>query len=74
MKAKIKTMQNLAATFPDIYRGHRLLCHVQKKAGSVMITVIDEHNGSFQVDGDTPEEAYENLIYWVEKRGIIWEH
>lgn len=71
MKANIKTTQDLAAIFPDIYRGHRLLCHVQKKAGSVIITVIDEHNGSFQVAGDTSEEAYENLIYWVEMQGII---
>ncbi len=33
MKAKIKTMQDLAAAFPDIYRKHKLLCHAQKEAG-----------------------------------------
>jgi len=47
MKTNVKTMQDLAATFPDIYREHKLLCHAQKKAGSVVITVIDEHNNSF---------------------------
>ncbi len=65
MKAKIKTMQDLAATFPDIYRKHKLLCHAQKKAGSVVITVIDEHNNSFQVTGGTAEKARENLVYWA---------
>ena len=65
MKAKIKTMQDLAATFPDIYRKHKLLCHAQKKAGSVVITVIDEHNNSFQVTGGTIDKAHENLMYWV---------
>ncbi len=65
MKAKIKTMQDLAEIFPDIYREHKLLCHAQKKAGSVVITVIDEHNDSFQVVGGTIDKAYENLMYWV---------
>ena len=65
MKAKIKTMQDLAATFPDIYREHKLLCHAQKKAGSVVITVIDEHSNSFQVSGGTIDKAHENLMYWV---------
>ena len=32
MKTKVKTMQDLAATFPNIYREHKLLCHAQKKA------------------------------------------
>jgi len=50
-----ETMQDLAATFPDIYREHKLLCHAQKKAGSVVITVIDEHNNIFQVTGGTNE-------------------
>jgi hypothetical protein len=67
MNAKIKTMQDLAAMFPDIYREHKLLCHAQKKAGSVVITVIDEHKNSFQVVGDTIDEAYEYLMYWVKK-------
>ena len=66
-------MQDLAATFPDIYREYKLLCHVQKKAGSVVITVIDEYNDSFQVSGGTVEKAYENLMYWMKKRGIIWD-
>ena len=66
MKTKVKTMQDLAATFPDIYREHKLLCHAQKKAGSVVITVIDEQpNDSFQVAGGTAEKAYETLMYWV---------
>jgi len=65
MKAKIKTMQDLAAIFPDIYREHKLLCHAQKKAGSVVITILDEHNNSFQVTGGTIDKAYENLMYWV---------
>lgn len=65
MKAKIKTMQDLAEIFPDIYREHKLLCHAQKKAGSVVITVIDKHNFSFQITGGTAEKAYENLMYWV---------
>lgn len=65
MKAKIKTMQDLAAIFPDIYREHKLLCHAQKKAGSVVITVIDNHNNSFQVTGGTAEKARENLMYSV---------
>ena len=65
MKTKVKTMQDLAAIFPDIYRKHKLLCHAQKKAGSVVITVIDEHNNSFQVTGGTAEKAHENLMYWV---------
>ena len=65
MKANIKTMQDLAAIFPDIYREYKLLCHAQKKAGSVVITVIDEHGYNFQVAGDTPEEAYKYLMYWV---------
>lgn len=65
MNAKIKTMQDLAAIFPDIYREHKLLCHAQKKAGSVVITVIDENNDSFQVAGDTIDKAYENLMYSV---------
>ena len=65
MKAKIKTMQDLAEIFPDIYREHKLLCHAQKKAGSVVITILDEHNNSFQVTGGTAEKAYENLMYWV---------
>ena len=65
MKAKIKTMQDLAAMFPNIYLEHKLLCHAQKKAGSVVITVIDEHNNSFQVTGGTAEKAHENLVYWV---------
>ena len=66
MKAKIKTMQDLAAIFPDIYREHKLLCHAQKKAGSVVITILDEHNNIFQVTGGTAEKAYENLMYWVD--------
>lgn len=65
MKAEIKTMQDLAATFPDIYRKHKLLCHAQKKAGSVVITIIDKHNNSFQVVGGTIDKAYENLMCWV---------
>ena len=65
MKAKIKTMQDLAAIFPDIYRKHKLLCHAQKKAGSVVIIIIDKHNNSFQVVGGTAEKAHENLMYWV---------
>ena len=65
MKAKIKTMQDLAAIFPDIYREHKLLCHAQKKAGSVVITILDEHNNSFQVAGGTIDKAYENLMFWV---------
>ena len=73
MKEKIKTMQNLAATFPYIYREHKLLCHAQKKAGSVVITVIDKHNNSFQVTGGTAEKAHENLVCWAKRRGIIWE-
>ncbi|MDY0389086.1 MAG: hypothetical protein RBT65_18585 [Methanolobus sp.] len=67
MKAKIKTMQDLAEIFPDIYREHKLLCHAQKKAGSVVITVIDEDGDSFQVTGGTIDKAYENLVYWVKK-------
>lgn len=63
--AEIKTMQDLAATFPDIYRKYKLLCHAQKKAGSVVITVIDKHNDSFQVAGGTAEKAHENLMYWA---------
>ncbi len=65
MKANIKTMQDLAAMFPDIYREHKLLCHAQKTAGSVVITVIDKHNNSFQITGGTIDKAYENLMYWV---------
>ena len=65
MKTNVKTMQDLAAAFPEIYREHKLLCHAQKKAGSVVITVIDEHNDSFQVVGGTIDKAYENLMYWV---------
>ena len=73
MNAKIKTMQDLAATFPDIYRKHKLLCHAQKEAGSVVITVIDEHNNSFQVTGGTAEKAYENLMYWVKAQVYVKE-
>jgi len=65
MKTNIKTMQDLAAAFPEIYREHKLLCHAQKKAGSVVITVIDEHNNVFQVTGGTAERAHESLVYWV---------
>jgi hypothetical protein len=65
MKTNVKTMQGLAAAFPEIYREHKLLCHAQKKAGSVEITILDEHNKSFQVTGGTAEKAYENLMYWV---------
>lgn len=63
MKTNVKTMQDLAETFPDIYREHKLLCHAQKKAGSVVITVVDKHNNSFQVSGGTINKAYENLMY-----------
>jgi hypothetical protein len=73
MKTKLKTMQDLAATFPDIYRKYKLLCHAQKKAGSVVITVIDEHNDSFQVAGGTIDKAYENLMYWVKTYEAIVE-
>ena len=69
----MKTMQDLAAAFPEIYREHKLLCHAQKKAGSVVITVIDNHNNSFQVTGGTAKKAYENLMYWMKRRGIIWD-
>ena len=72
MKAKIKTMQNLAATFPDIYRKHKLLCHAQKKAGAVVITIIDKHNNSFQVTGGTIDKAYENLMYWVKNHETMF--
>jgi hypothetical protein len=65
MEANIKTMQDLAAIFPDIYREHKLLCHAQKKAGSVVITIIDKHNNIFQVVGGTAEKAYENLMHWM---------
>ena len=65
MKTNVKTMQDLAAAFPEIYREHKLLCHAQKKAGSVVITVIDEHNNVFQVTGGTAEIAHESLVYWV---------
>ena len=71
MKANIKTMQDLAAIFPDIYRDHKLLCHAQKKAGSVVITVIDKHN-SFQVTGDTAEKAHENLMYLVDNHETMF--
>jgi len=71
MKTKVKTMQDLAATFPDIYREHKLLCHAQKKAGSVVITIINKHNFSSQITGGTAEKAYENLMYWMKMRGII---
>lgn len=66
MKAKIKTMQNLAATFPDIYRERKLLCHAQRNAGSVVVTVIDKYNVSFQVRGGSPQEAYANLVRKLE--------
>ncbi len=66
MKTNVKTMQDLAAAFPEIYREHKLLCHAQKKAGRVVITVIDKHNNSFQVAGGTIDKAYENLMSWVE--------
>jgi len=66
MKAKIKTMQDLAATFPDIYREHKLLCHAQRNAGSVVVTVIDKYNVSFQVRGGSPQEAYANLVRKLE--------
>ena len=65
MKTNVKTMQDLAAIFPDIYREHKLLCHAQKKACQVVITVIDKHNDIFQVTGGTAEKAHENLVYWV---------
>lgn len=65
MKTKIKTMQGLAATFPDIYRKYKLLCHAQKKAGSVVITIVNRHNDSFQITGGTAEKAHENLMYWL---------
>ena len=68
MKTKIKTMQDLAATFPDIYRKYKLLCHAQKKAGSVVITIVNRHNDSFQVSGGTAEKAHENLMCWVRKQ------
>lgn len=71
MKTNVKTMQDLAATFPNIYREHKLLCHAQKKAGSVVITVIDEHSNSFQVTGGTAEKAHENLMYWVKAQAIV---
>jgi len=66
MKAKIKTMQNLAEIFPDIYRKHKLLCHAQRNAGSVVITIIDKYNVSFQVRGGSPQEAYANLMRKLE--------
>lgn len=72
MKANIKTMQDLAAIFPDIYLEHRLLCHAQKKAGAVVITIIDKHNNSFQVTGGTIVKAYENLMYWVANHETIF--
>ena len=65
MKTTVKTMQDLAAIFPDVYRKHKLLCHAQKKAGSVVITVIDEYNDSFQITGGTIDKAYENLMCWM---------
>ena len=71
MKTNIKTMQDLAAMFPDIYRKHKLLCHAQKKAGSIVITVINERNGSFHVTGGTAEKAHENLMYWVKTQAIV---
>ena len=55
MKTNVKTMQGLAAAFPEIYREHKLLCHAQKKAGSVVITILDEHSNSFHVSGGTAE-------------------
>ena len=67
MKTKIKTMQDLAAAFPEIYREHKLLCHAQKKAGSVVITIVNRHNDSFQVTGGTIDKAYENLMYLAKK-------
>ena len=72
MKANIKTMQDLAAIFPGVYRKHKLLCHALKKAGSVVITVIDKHNNSFQVTGGTAEKAYENLMYLVANHETIF--
>lgn len=36
-----------------------------------MITVIDEHNNSFQVTGGTAEKAHENLMYWVKIQAIV---
>jgi len=73
MKTTVKTMQGLAAAFPEIYREHKLLCHAQKNAGKVVITIINKHNFSSQVTGSTAEKAYENLMYWMKRRGIIWE-
>ena len=70
MKTKVKTMQDLAAMFPEIYREHKLLCHAQKNAGSVVITVINKHNFSSQVTGGTAEKACENLMYWMKRRGM----
>lgn len=72
MKTNIKTMQDLAAIFPDIYREYKLLCHAQKMAGQVVITVI-EHNNVFQVTGGTIDRAYENLMYWVKAQAIAEE-
>lgn len=60
---KIKTMQELSVTFPEIYRDKKLLCHAQKNAGGVTITVIDKYNVSFQVRGGSPGEAYANLMH-----------
>ncbi len=71
MKTNVKTMQDLAAAFPEIYRKHKLLCHAQKKAGSVVITILDEHNNSFQVTGGTIDKAHENLMYWVKAQAIV---
>ena len=36
----------------------------------MVITVIDEYNNSFQVTGGTAEKAYENLMYWMKRRGM----
>lgn len=66
MKTQVKTMQDLAAMFPDIYREHKLLCHAQRNAGSVVVTVIDRYNVSFQVRGGSPQEAYANLMRKLE--------
>jgi len=68
MKTNVKTMQDLAAMFPDIYREHKLLCHAQKKAGSVVITILDEHNNSFQVTGGTNENEKKTKKYAKKRR------
>lgn len=62
-KKDVKSMQELAAIMPEIYREFGYVCHAYRRGGGVQIFAMHKSSGdTYRVHGGSPNEALNNLI------------